>query len=212
MVAGGSGLRFGAEKQFLELAGRPVAEWSIRAARTVADGVVLVVPDAPSGGVPESATGAADVVVTGGASRADSVRAGLAAVPDDAAVVVIHDAVRPLASAVLFASVVAGVREGGAVGVVPVLAVTDTIKRTDGSTVLATLERDGLVTVQTPQAFDALTLRTAHASGGDATDDAGLLERIGATVRTVPGEARNLKLTGPEDLVVAEALVAAVSP
>jgi 2-C-methyl-D-erythritol 4-phosphate cytidylyltransferase len=227
VVAGGSGHRFGGPKQFLQLAGRPVAAWAVSAARTAADGVVLVVPDpsgdahrpvddaesqAPvdggaEGGADNGPRGwGADCVVTGGPSRADSVRAGLAAVPDDATIIVVHDAARPLASPALFAAVVGAVRDGDAEGAIPVLAVSDTLKRTSGDLVGSTVDRDGLVTVQTPQAFAAATLRAAHRSGGQTTDDAGLLEQLGAPVRTVPGDPWNLKLTRPEDLDIAEAL------
>jgi 2-C-methyl-D-erythritol 4-phosphate cytidylyltransferase len=217
VVAGGSGRRFGGPKQFLQLGGRPVAAWSVSTARTVADGVVLVVPDrsadahrtdADADGRVESGARdwEADCVVTGGATRADSVRAGLAAVPRDAAVIVVHDAARPLASPALFAAVVGAVGEGGAEGAIPVLEVSDTLKRTSGDEVASTVDRNGLVTVQTPQAFAADTLRAAHRSGGQATDDAGLLEELGAPVRTVPGDPWNLKITGPEDLDIAEAL------
>jgi 2-C-methyl-D-erythritol 4-phosphate cytidylyltransferase len=138
------------------------------------------------------------------------VRAGLAAVPGDAAIIVVHDAARPLAGVDLFAAVVAAAEVEGTDGVIPVLPVSDTLKRTSQGVVLSTVDRDGLVTVQTPQAFDAQALRAAHRSGGDATDDAGLLEAVGATVRTVPGDPRNLKITRPEDLELAEALMRAV--
>lgn len=202
-MAGGSGRRFGGPKQFLQLAGRPVAAWSVTAARSVADGVVLVVPgDGPAA----PATGA-DRVVAGGATRTESVRAGLAAVPDDATIIVIHDAARPLATGALFAAVVDLVRAGGTDGAIPVVPVTDTLKRVDGGTVLATVDRNGLVAVQTPQAFVAATLRAAHRSADEATDDAALVERLGATVRTVMGEPHNVKLTRTEDLDVAEALM-----
>jgi 2-C-methyl-D-erythritol 4-phosphate cytidylyltransferase len=215
VVAGGSGSRFGRLKQFLPLAGRSVVAWSVDAARGVADGVVLVVPDLddPTGSSEASAASAAgaDRVVTGGASRAASVRAGLAAVPADAEVVVVHDAARPLASRSLFAAVVDALDGTGADGVVPVLAVSDTLKRVSEGRVQATVDRDGLVTVQTPQAFRAASLRAAHADEEDATDDAGLLEAMGATVRTVPGEICNLKLTRPEDVAVAEAMIEAAS-
>jgi 2-C-methyl-D-erythritol 4-phosphate cytidylyltransferase len=214
VVAGGSGRRFGGRKQFLPLAGQPVASWSVRAARTVADGVVLVVPDDEDGDtlpVPgsrgDSAYGAT-VVVTGGATRADSVRAGLAVVPADAAVVVVHDAARPLAGPDLFAAVVDAVRTGDVEGAVPAVHVADTLKRVQGDRVVATVDRDDLVAIQTPQAFAAGALRAAHAGGGDATDDAGLLEAAGRPVGTVPGDPRNLKLTRPEDLALAEALLA----
>ena len=217
MVAGGSGRRFGGRKQFLPLAGHPVASWSVRAARTVADGVVLVVPDddpagagdrLPAPGASGDAAFGATAVVTGGATRADSVRAGLAVVPAEAAVVVVHDAARPLAGPDLFAAVVDAVRAGDVDGAVPVVPVADTLKRVRGTRVVATVDRDELVAIQTPQAFAADALRAAHANGGDATDDAGLLEAAGLPVGTVPGDPRNLKLTRPEDLALAEALLA----
>jgi 2-C-methyl-D-erythritol 4-phosphate cytidylyltransferase len=85
--------------------------------------------------------------------------------------------------------------------------VADTLKRSSGGRVLATVDRDGLVTTQTPQAFVASTLRLAHGTDADTTDDAGLLERLSATVATVAGDTRNLKLTRPEDLQLAEALM-----
>ena len=152
----------------------------------------------------------ADRVVSGGATRAESVRAGLAAVPDDAVIIVVHDAARPLATGELFTSVVAAVRAAGVDGVVPVLPVADTLKRVDGDTVQHSVDREGLVAVQTPQAFDAAVLRKAHRTGRDATDDAGLVEDLGATVRTVVGDPHNVKLTRPEDLVLAEALMKVV--
>ena len=114
VVAGGSGRRFGQLKQFALLGGRPVLQWAVAACRTCSAGVVLVVPDASG----DDAHGA-DVVVTGGATRADSVRRGLAAVPSDADVVVVHDAARPLASPDLFVSVIAAVTDGGVDGAVP---------------------------------------------------------------------------------------------
>jgi 2-C-methyl-D-erythritol 4-phosphate cytidylyltransferase len=149
----------------------------------------------------------ADRVVVGGETRAESVRAGLAALPEAAAVIVVHDAARPLATGALFASVVAAVRSGGAQGAIPVLPVSDTLKQVVGTTVKQSVDREGLVTVQTPQAFVAETLREAHRNGGEATDDAGLLEDLGVTVVTVEGEPRNLKLTHPEDLLLAEAMI-----
>ena len=196
-----------------------MAAWSVDAARTVADGVVLVVPDDaghdPEGGdgtkpgstEPGPASWGADRTVTGGASRADSVRAGLDAVPDEATVIVVHDAARPLAPPSLFAAVVEAVLVDGAPCAIPVLPVADTLKRAADGVILATVDRDGLVTVQTPQAFSAPTLRAAHVQGGQSTDDAGLVERMGVAVHTVPGDPRNLKITRPEDLDLAEALM-----
>jgi 2-C-methyl-D-erythritol 4-phosphate cytidylyltransferase len=204
-VAGGSGRRFGAPKQFIELAGRPVVAWSVDGARSVADGVVVVVP--AEGLAPGSEWKLdADRVVTGGSTRASSVRAGLAAVPEEAAIVVVHDAARPLATSALFEAVVAAVRDG-ADGAVPVVPLGDTVKRTEGGSVVGTVDRSGMVSVQTPQAFAAGVLREAHADRPEATDDAALLERIGATVRTVDGDPQNLKITHSGDLDVCEALI-----
>jgi len=203
-VAGGTGSRFGSQKQFLPLQGKPVVAWSVDAARTVADGIVVVVPEGTAGSAADDVE--ADRVVIGGPTRSHSVRAGLAAVPADATVIIVHDAARPLASAALFASVVEALAEDGVHGAIPVLPVTDTLKRAVDARVASTIDREGMVSVQTPQAFVAATLRAAHADGGEATDDAGLLEALGATVRTVPGEAWNFKLTHPEDLIMAQAL------
>jgi 2-C-methyl-D-erythritol 4-phosphate cytidylyltransferase len=132
----------------------------------------------------------------------------LHAVPDAAEIVVVHDAARPLASATLFGRVVEAVR-AGADAAVPALAVSDTIKRVEGDVVVETLDRAVLVGVQTPQAFRASVLREAHASGAEATDDAAVVEAIGGKVVTVEGERRNVKLTTPEDLLVARALLGA---
>jgi len=127
VVAGGSGRRFGERKQFSSLGGRPVLSWSVDACRTVSDGVVLVVPvDAE----PTRQSGA-DAVVTGGATRAQSVRRGLEAVPTDADVIVVHDAARPLAPPALFCAVLEALHEDGVVGAVPGLPPSDTIKVVD---------------------------------------------------------------------------------
>jgi 2-C-methyl-D-erythritol 4-phosphate cytidylyltransferase len=200
IVAGGSGSRFGGgvPKQYLRLGGARVLDHSLAAARTVSDGVVLVVGES----FRDRPEPRADVVVTGGATRSASVRAGLAAVPDDGTVevILVHDGARPLASPDLFARVVAAVR-AGADGVVPAVPVTDTIKRVADHVVVETPGRDTLVAVQTPQGFRAAALRAAHAAGGDATDDAALVEAIGGRVVVVPGEATNRKVTTPHDLV-----------
>jgi 2-C-methyl-D-erythritol 4-phosphate cytidylyltransferase len=201
VVAAGQGRRFGQPKQFAVLGGRPVIEWSLEASRSVARGVVAVVPESflKSPGI---GTGA-DRVIAGGPTRASSVRRGLAAVPDNADVLVVHDAARPLASRELFCAVVEAV-VAGADGAVPGLAVADTIKRVHSGRVVETLDRNELVAVQTPQAFRAEALRRAHARAPEATDDASLLEALGLNVVVVPGEYHNLKLTSPEDLATAE--------
>lgn len=209
VVAGGSGARFGGPKQYERLGDRRVLDWSLDAVRAVAVGVVLVVPPDRAGD-PEVG---ADAVVPGGATRSESVRSGLAAVPVEAAVVVVHDAARPLARPELMHAVVDAVL-AGADGAVPALAVTDTVKVVGGRPgdasrpVLATPDRDTLVAVQTPQAFRAGMLRRAHADGAEATDDAALVEALGGRVVAVPGDVANRKLTTPDDLDRARALVA----
>ena len=202
VVAGGEGRRFGTPKQYALIGGRRVLDWSVEAARTVAGTVVLVVPREAIND--PSFHAAADMVVAGGETRSDSVRAGLAAAGDEAEVVVVHDAARPLATAALFRAVVAAV-EAGADAAVPALPVTDTVKRVAAGRVLETVDRSDLVAVQTPQAFRLGLLRKAHEAGVVSTDDASLVEALGATVVVVPGEPRNMKLTSPDDLAVLEA-------
>lgn len=206
VVAAGGGRRFGRPKQFARLGGRPVVEHTVAACRAVADGVVLVLPE----GSTDSPYGA-DRVVAGGPTRAVSVRQGLEAVPPEARVVIVHDAARPLARPALFAAVLGALADGTAEGAVCAVPVSDTVKRVDpvSAVVLETVEREGLVAVQTPQAFVADTLRRAHAGQDDATDDAALVESLGATVVVVPGDPLNLKLTTPEDLALAELLLGA---
>jgi len=192
VVAGGTGLRFGGTpKQYEMLAGRRILDWSLAAAGEASDGVITVLPPGDAG---DAGT------VAGGETRSASVRNGLAAVPSEATIVCVHDAARPFATEADFEAVVAAVR-AGADGAVPALPVTDTIKVIDGAgTVVATPDRSTLVAVQTPQAFRADVLRRAHASGREGTDDAALVERLGATVVVVPGSVRNRKITVPEDL------------
>jgi 2-C-methyl-D-erythritol 4-phosphate cytidylyltransferase len=202
-VAAGSASRFGRLKQFESLAGRQVIDWSLDAARSVAAGVVLVVPDRA-----RSADRGADVVVAGGSTRAASVRAGLDAVPADAEVVVVHDAARPLAGADLFRAVVEALVPG-VDAAVPGVPIAETVKQVADGRVVSTLDRSELIAVQTPQAFWADGLRSAHGTGGDATDDAALVESAGGTVAVVPGDPRNIKLTEASDLVVLEALLRA---
>lgn len=202
VVGGGSGQRFGRPKQYEPIGGgERVIDRSRRIASSVCDGVVMVVPadDAEREGG-----------VAGGATRSASVRAGLAAVPSEAAIVCVHDAARPLASAELYQSVIAAVA-AGADGAVPALPVVDTIKVVDEhGVVVSTLSRSSLVAVQTPQAFRAEVLRAAHASGADGTDDAALVESIGGRVVVVAGEAANRKITDPADLDWARERVAAL--
>jgi 2-C-methyl-D-erythritol 4-phosphate cytidylyltransferase len=190
VVGGGSGRRFGTPKQYEALGDARVIDRSVAVAREVSDAVVVVVP--PEDAVREGA-------VAGGVTRSESVRAGLAAIPSDATIICVHDAARPLASADLYRRTIAAVRNG-ADAAIPAVAVADTIKVVADGVVVATPDRASLVAVQTPQAFRATALRAAHASGGDATDDAALVEALGGVVVVVDGEARNRKITVPDDL------------
>ena len=197
VVAGGSGERFGERKQYLALGGARVLDWALRAAAAQADGVVLVVP----ADLADHAEPLADVVVAGGNTRSGSVRAGLQAVPDDAAIVVVHDAARPVPVPEVWARVLAAVAEG-ADAAVPGVPVADTLREVGGSTV----DRSRFVAVQTPQAFRGIALRAAHAGAPEGTDDASLVEAAGGRVVVVEGDPVNIKITTPHDLLVAALL------
>ena len=200
VVAAGSGTRFGGDKQLADLSGMAVLARSVVSAAAVSDGVVVVVSAERRTEVSRvlSAAGGVEAVVDGGATRSASVRCGLAAVPDDARVVLVHDGARPLATPGLFRRVADAVL-AGADAVVPGVPVTDSL-RTAGGGVVA---RDGVIAVQTPQGFSADSLRAAHAGGGEASDDATLVEASGGTVVVVEGEPANLKITRPADLDLA---------
>ena len=180
----------------------------------LAGGADTVIVAAPAGGEDEmrAALGARAVsVVTGADDRVGSVAAGLDLASDDVEVVLVHDAARCLCPPEVVGAVIAGVRSGHP-AVVPATAVADTLKRVDADgRVTATVDRSGLAGVQTPQGFRPDVLREAHAraraDGVVATDDAGLVERLGVTVVTVPGDPRAFKVTTPLDLAMAEALV-----
>jgi len=161
-------------------------------------GVIVVVP-AEIAGRPEPL---ADVTVAGGSTRSASVRAGLAAVPAAATHVLVHDAARPVPVTEVWQRVMAALAHG-AEAVVPVVPVTDTLREREGRT----LDRSKLVAVQTPQGFRVDVLRRAHAQEADATDDATLAELSGAKVSTVDGDPRNLKITEPWHLAIAEILL-----
>jgi 2-C-methyl-D-erythritol 4-phosphate cytidylyltransferase len=207
VVAGGSGTRFGSTKQFELVGADRVIDLACDVARRSSDGVVVVLPSAVD--VERWRAEHTDVAVVGGATRSESVRAGLSAVPAEAEIVCVHDAARPLASAELFARVVAAVR-AGADGAVPAVAVTDTVKVVDHEgVVVSTPERSSLVAVQTPQAFRASTLHAALALGVDDTDDAAAVERHGGRVVSVAGEPWNRKITERDDLDWVRAWLAA---
>jgi len=210
--AAGSGERLGGAvpKAFLCLGGRSLLE---RSAAMVGDLVDLLVV-AVAAELTETAASLLDgvaarcVVVVGGARRQDSA-AGLAALPVDIDIVLVHDAARPLMPVAVGRAVLAAV-QAGAAAVVPVLPVTDTLKSvdTDGR-VVSTIDRSGLVAVQTPQGFQRRVLDLAHrADTGDVTDDAAMVEALGFEVRTVPGDLAGFKITTPYDVVLAEAVLA----
>lgn len=221
IVAGGSGTRLGAEvpKAFARLAGRTLLSYAVERVARVGGlrSVVLVLPD---GWLPDGAAFDHEVsrhlppgtcFVVGGAERSDSVRAGIERIDRGCDVVLVHDAARCLTPTSLFDAVVAGVRSGrdhGWGGVVPGLAVVDTIKTVDArGLIVDTPERASLRAVQTPQGFDADVLRTAYASGLTATDDAALVEAAGHHVRVIEGDPLAFKITTPADLARAELLV-----
>ena len=197
VVAGGSGERFGQRKQYLALGAERVLDWALRSAAERTDGIVLVVP-ADAVDHPEPL---ASRVVAGGASRSDSVRAGLAAVPADATTIVVHDAARPVPMPGIWERVLAAI-DAGADAAVPAVPLADTLREVDGGTV----DRSRYVAVQTPQAFRATLLRAAHATASHGTDDASLVEAAGGRVVVVDGDPANIKITTPIDLSVAELL------
>lgn len=215
--AAGRGVRLaaGVPKAFARLRGRPLLSHAVDGllGSGCVDRVVVAV-GAGDGSLAEAAiaqTAAAHRVhlVTGGAQRSDSVRAALDAVTD-AEVVLVHDAARCLVPPSVIRAVVEAVRAGHR-AVVPVLPVTDTVKQVDDEgVVLVTVDRAALRIVQTPQGFDPGLLRQAYAAAdGAVTDDAGLVERLGEAVATVPGHPHAFKITTAVDLTVAEALVGA---
>ncbi len=180
-------------------------ERSVATASDVSDGVVVVVGESRVEGARTLLAGVGGVVevVSGGATRSASVRAGLAAVPGAVEVVLVHDGARPLATEAVYGRVIAAVR-AGADAVVPVVAVSDSLRSTSGGVV----DREAVVAVQTPQGFRAVAIRAAHAGGADATDDTTLVEANGGTVVVVDGETDNVKITRPVDLEVARCLLA----
>lgn len=199
IVAGGTGARFGRLKQLEKLGSRRVLDWSVEALRPVCHGIVVVLPEDL---VVDTDVVGVDAVVAGGVDRSASVRAGLAAVPDSATHVLVHDAARPLASPALARRVLDALVDGAA-GVVPVVPVQDSLRTIDGTPV----DRSQYVAVQTPQGFDVGLLRQAHESGASATDDASLFADLGVVVCHVEGEATNLKITESHDLRIAEVLL-----
>ncbi len=200
LVAAGSGTRFGAgpAKQFLSIAGRPVIRW---AADALAPYVSLLQPVGEAAAIGQALSGLDHLaVVPGGATRQDSVRAGLDALaPHAPDVVLVHDAARPLVPPGTVPALLAALRTHR--GAIPAVPVADTLKRAAGGVIEATVAREHLYRAQTPQAFDFTTLLDLHRrqAGPAATDDAWLLERAGLAVALVAGHEENIKLTYAED-------------
>jgi 2-C-methyl-D-erythritol 4-phosphate cytidylyltransferase/2-C-methyl-D-erythritol 2,4-cyclodiphosphate synthase len=214
LVAAGSGSRFGADtpKQFLTIAGKQVIR---HAAEALAPHVTLIQPVGDAEPIAAALAGLAHLpTVPGGATRQDSVRAGLEALaPYAPDIVLIHDAARPVIPARTVPDLLAALER--APGAIPAVPVADTLKRADGDAIAATVPREGLFRAQTPQAFRFATLLALHRTGTDApaTDDASLLEAAGQTVLLVAGAEDNIKLTYPEDAVRLErALTAHLIP
>jgi 2-C-methyl-D-erythritol 4-phosphate cytidylyltransferase len=239
VLAAGGGTRFGGRKQFADLGGEPMLAHPARVAATVCDGVVVVLPEADVLGGPGrqrrrdhgvTVPPEAQVlggnsngwdggwrflpdgvrVVAGGASRAQSVRAGLDAVPRHAEIIVITDAAHPLATTTLYRQVVETVRDG-ADAAVPGLPLTEVVKEVvpagSGLRAGASLLREAHRIIQTPHAFRAELLRAAHAGASEAVEDSAMVADAGGTVSVVPGEPANIHVTTPAELDMARLLL-----
>lgn len=218
VVAAGRGVRAGGgvPKQFREVAGVPLVLRALRPFTAHPDvaQVALVLPGESVASPPAwlaELGGGAITLVAGGAERSDSVRAGLAALGSECRTVLVHDGARPFVDRALVDAVIEAARAG--VGAVPAIPVGDTLKQvgTDGRSIERTVPREQLWRAQTPQGFPRAMLAAAYADGAGraATDDAGMVEAAGGEVRIVPGSARNIKVTSPDDFVLAEQLALA---
>lgn len=215
--AAGRGERLGpgAPKALRQIGGVPILVHAVRAlARGRSVDVVVVAAPPEEVAAVDALLADHDIpaevsVVAGGTTRQESVRIAVASLPAEVDVVLVHDAARPLVPVELVDAVAAAVRAGAA-AVIPVLPVADTVKEVEEDAVVRTLDRSRLRAVQTPQGFSRPVLEEAHrvAGNGDATDDAGLVEALGLTVQTVPGNPEAFKVTRPIDLILAEALLA----
>jgi 2-C-methyl-D-erythritol 4-phosphate cytidylyltransferase len=212
LAAAGRGERLDLDrpKAFAQLRGRPLLAESLERleASEWIDAIVVVAPrdwEEPVILLAEQlGCGKVVAAVAGGESRAESVRIGVGEVADDAAVILVHDAARPLVSAEVIDRLLTALNEGWD-GAIPGLPIADTVKRVREGAVLETLPREELTAVQTPQAFVATALREAVAGGADATDCSSLVEGRGGRVKVVGGDPRLLKVTTPADLAQIEA-------
>lgn len=210
--AAGLGVRFGAQqpKAFFELGGLSLLTRSALALATQADVIIVAVP-AEHISIAAQELDSIDAqihIVVGGATRQDSVAAAMAIVPENIEFVLVHDAARPLVPVTVIADVLKELG-AGAQAVVPVLPVVDTIKRVDNNgDVVETVDRNSLRRVQTPQGFTTALLAQAFADPTHvATDEAGLVERLGVAIRTIPGSERAFKITTPDDVAFALSLL-----
>lgn len=220
LVAAGRGERLGGDrpKAFAPLAGRPLLAESLERldACEPVDAIVVVAPpgwEEPAILLAEelSAVKVSSVVTGGARSRAESVRIGVAEVPDGAEAIVVHDAARPLVSHEVVGRVLAALQD--CEGAVPGLPVADTVKRAPGGVVSVTVDRSDLYVVQTPQAFRADAFRRALAAwDGDETDCAAYVERVGGRVAIVEGDASLRKVTDRDDLAAVERLLQDEAP
>jgi 2-C-methyl-D-erythritol 4-phosphate cytidylyltransferase/2-C-methyl-D-erythritol 2,4-cyclodiphosphate synthase len=204
IAAAGSGLRFGAEipKALIQLGDRTLLEHAVAAISPTVDQIIVTAPATHLSQF-QALLGSSVTVVVGGQTRSESVRAGLAAVSNDAKYVLIHDAARALASTDLANRVLLELQKGE-VAVIPGISQIDTIKSVDeNGYVTATPARADLRNVQTPQGFEISALKKAHVANGESTDDAALVESAGYKVLVIAGEERALKITTPADLATA---------
>ena len=224
IVAGGQGTRLKSPqpKQYLVLAGVPILTRTLQAfgACDRIDHIILVVPTADIAFcrntiIPPAVLNKRVHVVAGGSRRQDSVYNGLAAIEGDDSIVAIHDGVRPLVAPETIAACVDAAKVHGAC--IPGVPASETLKQVSVSGIVeSTLPRERVWLAQTPQVFRTGIIRAAHEQARQAgyvgTDDAGLVERLGQEVRIVIGHRRNIKITTPEDLAIAEALWKSVAP
>jgi 2-C-methyl-D-erythritol 4-phosphate cytidylyltransferase len=204
VLGAGSGTRFGSQKQFLELTpGRRLIDAAVEVAKRCSSYVVVVLPPGQAWDGIE-----VDGVANGGPSRLDSVEAGLSLVPRDADVVVVHDAAHPLADEKTFDRAISAV-EAGADAAVPILPVSDVVKRCDDTRAVTTVGRDDLGLAQVPMAFSQNALRAAHVRRvelGDAWEDSMLVEKSSGRVVAVRGSVWNVHVVDEEDLELARLL------
>lgn len=213
IAAAGEGKRFGSAKQFSKLKGRPVLDWALETfdSHVKVMDIILVVKEDWLREKYMSQYGKLSAVVHGGEKRQDSVMAGFnQVVPDKDAIVLVHDGVRPLVGKDLITRVIEAAEKEGAA--IPGIPSEDTIKQVKEEKVFRTLDRTALVRIQTPQGFsyDILEEALTKAKEDDfyGTDEASLVERLGKEVCVIEGDTRNIKITSPEDIQIAEALVA----